>query len=137
MDVMDWLGKTEEIQSEIEAVKAGRAQLLSNASKMTAGMDGMPHGTGISDKVGKGAVDLATLSAEIAALEQRLAEHNKQVKEQLKTLPVAEFGVLYRRYVLLMGVGETAADMNYSRVTVWRIEKKAINRLKNLMRYES
>jgi len=135
VDVMDWLGKTEEIQSEIEAAKAERGKYLSIAAKTTAGMDGMPHGTGVSDKVGKGAVDMATLSAEIATLEQRLAEHNKQVKERLKMLPVNEFGVLYRRYVLLMGVGETAASMNYSRVTVWRIEKRAISRLKNIMRH--
>ncbi|MCD8365986.1 MAG: hypothetical protein LUC83_09325 [Clostridiales bacterium] len=54
-------------------------QLEAKAAPCGMNMDGMPHSTGISDKVGELATQLADLSVRIALLENQVNESSRKV----------------------------------------------------------
>lgn len=54
-------------------------QLEAKATPRGMNMDGMPHSTGISDKVGELATQLADLSVRIALLENQVNESSRKV----------------------------------------------------------
>lgn len=128
MDVVEWLEQIAKLDELIHTKEDKIQKLLASATKMTASLDGMPHGSGISDKVGENAIKIADLSQEKEALKQQ-REH---IIKTMQMLPLNEFKVLHREYVLCMSRKEIAADLNYTRVQVWRIKQKALERLKDV-----
>lgn len=128
MDVVEWLEQIAKWDDLIHTKEDEIAKHLVFATKMTASLDGMPHGGGISDKVGENAIKIAELSKE----KEDLQRQKDDIIKTLQKLPPDEFKVLYREYVLYMSRKEIAADLNYTRVQVWRIKQKALERLKDV-----
>lgn len=127
--VIEWLEQIAKFDVQIEEKENKIAEQFCVATKMTASLDGMPHGGGISDKVGDNAVKLAELSQEKKALENR----KNYIIKTMQRLPANEFGVLYREFVLYMQQVEIAFDLGFSRWTVWRIRKNAIKLLGEIL----
>lgn len=123
--VIAWL---EQIRKLDELIKAEIADIMAQATKITASLDGMPHGGGVSDKVGDGAVRLAD-SEELNKLKQQ----RQYIINTIKLLPAKEFGVLHREYVQNMTQRQIADDMYYTTVTVWRIKKEALRLLGDIL----
>lgn len=113
------------IDELIVGKKADREMLMDMATKITAGMDGMPHGTDVADKVGNIAAKLATLSSEIDALEER----RERLMAVLESLPPDEYGALHRHYIRGMTWEEVAEDMNVSIATAYRYRKSGLEML--------
>lgn len=129
-EVLLWLDQLKMIDELMNAKDAERSRVMAIATKCTANIDGMPRGSGgRSDKVGDGAVRLASLSEEKEALQLR----KDKMLETLERLPASQFGVLHREYVRYMTQWEIACDMNYSTVSVWRIKKKALRTLGKIL----
>lgn len=110
------------IDELIVGKKADREMLMDMATKITAGMDGMPHGTDVADKVGNIAAKLATLSSDIDALEAR----RNYLMSVLESLPPDEYGALHRHYIRGMTWEEVAEDMNVSVATAYRYRKSGL-----------
>lgn len=108
--------------------KADKEMLMDIATRITAGMDGMPHGSDVTDKVGNIAAKLATLSSEIEALEQR----RDKLMAILESLPPDEYGALHRHYIRGMTWEEVAEDMNISRTTVYRYRNSGLAMLEQM-----
>lgn len=129
-DVLRWLEQIRKIDELIQAKDAERARIMALATRCTSNIDGMPRGGGgRSDKVGDGAVKLASLSEAKDALQQR----KDNIIKTLEQLPADEFGVLHREYVRYMRQWDIACDMNYSTVSVWRIKKRALRLLGEIL----
>lgn len=127
--VVEWLEQIAKLDVQIEEKENKIAEQLVVATKMTASLDGMPHGGGVSDKVGDNAVKLAELSQEKKALENR----KNYIIKTMQRLPADEFGVLYREFVLYMHQVNIAFDLGFSRWTVWRIRRNAIKLLGEIL----
>lgn len=127
--VVEWLEQIAKLDVQIEEKENKIAEQLVVATKMTASLDGMPHGGGVSDKVGDNAVKLAELSQEKKALENR----KNYIIKTMQRLPADEFGVLYREFVLYMPQVNIAFDLGFSRWTVWRIRRNAIKLLGEIL----
>ncbi len=124
--VIEWLEQIAKLNELIQAKEFEVADIMAQATKMTASLDGMPHGGGVSDKVGDNAVKLADRHTdELNALKQR----KQYIIDTIKMLPAKELGVLYREYVRGMSQEQIAEDMNYCTVQVWRIKKAALRML--------
>lgn len=128
--VIEWLEQIAKLDVQIKEKEDKIAPLLSSATKMTASLDGMPHGCGISDKVGDNAVKLAELSKEKDALERR----KDYIIKTMQKLPAAEFGVLYREYALYMKQNKICREMGYSRFTIRRIKQNALASLGKIIK---
>lgn len=127
--VIEWLEQIKKLDVLINAKNDKISRYIGIATKMTASLDGMPHGGGISDKVGENAVELAELSKEKEALEKQ----KNYIIKTLQKLPADEFGVLYREFVLYMSQVDISLDMYLSRWTVWRIRKNALKILSEIL----
>lgn len=118
--VIDWLEKVRKLDELIDAKCAERDQLLDLATKITPVVSDMPHGSGVSDKVGNVAVKLADLARETDILVDQYADYKQMVIRELEKLPAKEYGVLHRYYVQYMTWEQVAEDMGVCSMTVWR-----------------
>lgn len=131
-DVQAWLEQIRKLDELIQAKHAEYYQLLNMATRITPSMDGMPHGTGVSDKVGNMAVKLADLANEANTIWDYYIDQRNAAIAVLEKLPALEYGVLHRKYVRYMTQEAIADDMGYSTVQIWRIEQNALELLKKM-----
>lgn len=129
-DVLRWLERFKKLDEMISINRSEQEAAMAYATKCTSSIDGMPRGgSGKADRVADGAVRRTVLEAEAEGLEQE-----RQGKlEVLKQLPPDEYGVLYRIYVRRITRWETACEMHFSEVSVWRIKKRATRMLAELL----
>ncbi len=128
--VIAWLEQIKKLDELIRAKEDDIADVMDRATKMTASIDGMPHSGEKSDKVGVGAVKLAELHTdELSELKQQ----RQYIIDTIKTLPADEFGVLRREFVKGMTQEQIAFDMNYTTVSIWRIKKRALRLLGEIL----
>jgi DNA-directed RNA polymerase specialized sigma24 family protein len=109
-------------------VKLEKVRLLEMATKITAGMDGMPHSTEVTDKVGNIGAKMAQLSGEEDALEAR----RDKLIGMVKSLPADQCGVLYRYYIQGMTLEKVAEDMNISVSSAKRYKKAGLEMLEKM-----
>lgn len=133
MNAHDWLCGLRDLDELINAKIDERDQVLNMATKITPNMDGMPHGSGVSDKVGNAAVKLADMANEINGLIDDLIEYKQQVNTALGKLSAEEQLVLHRLYLQGMSQVEIADLMGVCTMTVWRLKVKALENLQNVM----
>jgi DNA-directed RNA polymerase specialized sigma subunit len=129
-DVLRWLERFKKIDELMRINVSEREKAIAYATRCTSSIDGMPRGgSGKADRVADGAVRKAALEEEFKELEKE-----RQGKlEVLKQLPPDEYGVLYRIYVRRITRWETACEMHFSEVSVWRIKKRATSMLAKLL----
>ena len=125
MDAVEWLEQIKKIDELIELVDSERQRLWDQATRNTSSLEGAPHGSGVSDKIGDNVVKMADLDAEKKELERK----KNSIVKVIKKLPASECGVIYRRYVSHMKLETIADDMGYCTVQVWRIKKNALKKL--------
>lgn len=136
-DVEEWIEQVEKLDQLIIGKLAERDRLFALATNASSKpMDGMPfNNTGtVSRKVENVAVELALLADEMDKLIRRYKEHKQKVIDAIEKLSPNEYAVLHRRYIRYMTWEEVASDMNYSTMQVWRIKKKAMKNLKDVIK---
>ena len=129
MTLDEYFGRIDMLEALIQARLADYEKLFATATKMTAGMDGMPHGTEVTDKVGGIGAKLADYSRQIDMLIDQKAETVK-IMEKLKP---NEYSVLHRLYVLGMTWEEAAEDLHIGTTTVDRYRKSGLENLKSVV----
>ena len=132
-DVIGWLEKVRKLDELIDAKCAERDQLWAMATKITPEMTGMPHGGGVSDKVGNIAAKLADMARETNDLVDQYVDYKQMVIRELEKLPANEYGVLHRYYIQYMTWEEVAADMGVCGMTVWRWWQKGLKNLSDVV----
>ena len=133
MTAHDWLCGLRDLDELINAKIEERDQVMTMATKITPNMDGMPHGSDISDKVGNAAVKLADMAVEINGLIDDLIEYKQQVNTALGKLNVDDHLLLHRYYVQGMTWTDIANLMGLSTMHVWRLKVKALQNLQDVM----
>lgn len=133
-DVHDWLMQVRMIDELINAKQAERDQLMTLATNITPNMDGIPHATGVSDKIGNAAVKLADMAREIDELVDQYLDIKQEIIKELEKLPNVEYLILHKYCIQGMTLSEIAEDMNYHRVTISNLKAQAIERLKDATR---
>lgn len=108
--------------------KAEWEEKMDMATKITAGMDGMPHGSDVTDKVANIGAEMAEISSEMDALKER----RKQLIKLLESLPAKQYGALHRHYIRGMTWEEVAEDMNISVSTAKRYKNAGLETLEKM-----
>ena len=143
-DIEEWLEQVRNLERLIVSKQAERDRFWSLATNATSKpMDGMPYSnTGtVSRKVENLTVELATIDAEIDALTLKFNKHKQRVINALEKLSQDEYAVLHHRYICYTRPSlryrsweEIADDMGYSSMQIWRIQKKALKKLKDVIK---
>lgn len=131
--VIWWLEKVRELNELIDAKCAERDQLWAMATKITPVVSDMPHGGGVTDKVGNISAKLADLAREANDLVDRYVDYKQMVIRELEKLPIEQYGTLHRYYVQYMTWEEVAEDMGVCKMTVWRNWKKGLENLADVV----
>lgn len=136
MNVCEWLGQVRKLDQLINAKLAERERLMSLATDITPRpLDGMPHSfTGsVSQRVQDTVVKLIMLADETNDLIDQYVDLKQEVVDKLMELPGNEFSVLHKYYVEGMTWEEVANDMGYSNMQIWRIKKRALKILQDVI----
>ena len=133
MNAHDWLCGLRDLDELINAKIEERDRVMTMATKITPDMDGMPHGSGTSDKVGNAAVKLADMANEIDSLIDDLVDYKQQVNTALGKLSAGDQLLLHRYYIQGMSWTAIADMMGLSTMHVWRLKVKALENLQNVM----
>lgn len=128
-DVGDWLSGVKDLDDLISAKQIERDRLMAIATNCTPELDGMPHGSNVSDKVGNIAVKLADMAREINDLIDYYLEYKRNVTKALQKLPNIEHLVLHKYYIQGQSYDDIAKDLGYCRQQIWRIKTKALQNL--------
>ena len=132
--VYDYLDQVRELDRRIETKIWERRQIMDMATRLSAPMDGMPKGKGTpSDLVGDCAVRLAMLAKELDEAIDRYVDTKQEVVSNLERLEPEECDVLHRHYILYQTWEQVAETMSYSYTSVWRIKKRAIRHLGEIL----
>lgn len=131
--VLAFLESIQKYDELINAKMVEYDQIMTLATKITPNMDGMPHGSDVTDKVGNAVVKLVTLAEETNRLVDHYITCKEQVTKALEQLPAMEYGVLHRYYVQGMTWEEVAKDMGYSDMQVYRYRLKGLASLKDVI----
>lgn len=146
MDAELYLSQVEKLDQLIDGTKAEWKQLKDKRDLLRAIAedsssklpDGMPRSfTGTTTKkVENAVVGMVMLDGEIKKIEDVIAryiEAKNVIVKAIEKLPAKEYGVLHRYYIRYMTYEEIAEDMGISTVQVWRIKKKALENLSNVI----
>lgn len=136
MNAQEWLEQVRKLDQLINAKLAERDRLKEMATDISPRpMDGMPFdNTGVvSRKMENAVVRLIDLANELNKLVDEYTECKQKVVKALEQLPEAEYGVLHRHYIRYMTWDQVAEDMGYCTVQIWRIRKKGLKNLQNVI----
>lgn len=136
MDVCEWLENVKKLDLLIEAKTAERERLIEIATDISAkAPDGMPFSnTGtVNQKMQNAVVDLVVLEQDLKNVIASYIQCKGEIISTLEKLPAKEYGVLHRIYIRYMTYEEVAEEMGISTVQVWRIKKKALETLSNVI----
>ena len=132
MSVTEYLNKVRMFDELIDAKIAERDRLMDLATNVVPNMDGMPHATGTSDKVGNVAVKLATVTEDIDKLVDDYIDFKMEVCNALKKLPPMEYAVLHKHYVEGKSWNTVSRELGYSRMQIYRIKVKGLRNFQNV-----
>lgn len=126
MTAYDYLNTIRILDALIQSKLEEQQQLKELATQITQAGDGLPHATGVSDKVGSTVSKLVDLQNDTAVLVEEYRNKRQEIIKVLELLPPNQYAVLHKRFVLFKKWEEIADEMMYSERQVHRIRKRAI-----------
>lgn len=136
MNAENWLNQVRKLDQLIDAKIAERNRLIALATDISPKpMDGMPHSNSgtVSQRMQNAVINLILLEQELNKIIDKYVDYKQEVVKVLETLPDKEYGVLHRHYIRYMTWEQVAEDMECSTVQVWRIKKKGLKNLENIL----
>ena len=102
------------------------------ATKTTQTLSDMPKAPGTSDKVGNLSLKLLMKQIEIDNMIDVYVDLRCEIKEQIRTLQTDECDVLFKYYILNMGLFEIAEEREQSIDWIKKLKWRGTNRIKVL-----
>lgn len=136
MNVLEWLEQVKKMDELINAKIAEKQRLIEIATDISPRVpDGIPPtNTGtVSQKMQNAVINLIDLERQIDKLIDEYIECKQNVVKVLEKLPSVQYGVLHRHYIRGMTWEQVAEDMNYSTMQIWRIRKKSLKNLEDVI----
>ena len=144
MRAYDYLNQIIVLNTLIINKTAEQEQLREMAEKITQANDGMPHASGVSDKIGNAVSGLVDLQNETAVLVETFKSVLQDVVKHIEMLPEEQYKVIHAKFILkrkelgnhrswYYSWEEVAELVGYSESQVYRIKKKAIRNLQKIL----
>ena len=136
MNACEWLDNIKKLDQLIDSKIEERERLISIATDISAKpFDGMPHSnTGmVSQRMQNAVCELVDLEQETQKIINKYIQCKKEIIATIEKLPEKEYGVLHRYYIRHMTIEAIAEDMGLCTVQIWRIKKKALKSLSNVI----
>lgn len=99
MNAYEFLEQVKEADAKIDSKRAEERELWTLATRMTQANDGMPHATGVSDKVGNIIHKIIKAQERTNAQIDRYIDIRDDVIRHIEMLPRKQYSVLHWLYV--------------------------------------
>lgn len=132
----EYLSRIDRLDARIFDLLTEKQRLMEMATRLSPDMTGLPHASGVSDRVGSAAVKLASVDEEINRTVDRLIDARAEVTALLEMLPDDEYKVLHQYYVQQRVVGAIAENWTPREITerqVFRIKARALRRVQAIL----
>ena len=132
----EYLSRIDRLDARIFDLLTEKQRLMEMATRLSPDMTGLPHASGVSDRVGSAAVELASVDEEINRTVDRLIDARAEVTALLEMLPDDEYKVLHQYYVQQRVVGAIAENWTPREITerqVFRIKARALRRVQAIL----
>lgn len=123
------LNKNLALHESLRMAKENRDALRRKAGVQSPNLDGMPHGSGVTDRTGTLAALIADMSTKIEDLEKEVAANDNRIREFSNSLDDVRLQVVIPlRFILCMSWGEVADMLGYgvSEETIRKLYYKAV-----------
>ena len=99
MQVYEYLNQVKQLDMLIDNKRAEECQLWALATSITQTNDGMPHATGVSDKVGNTVQKIIEIQEKTNALIDRYIDTREDVIKHIEMLPPKQYEILHWLYI--------------------------------------
>lgn len=114
MTAKEYLSQYRRYAERIRQIDLDIERLEAEAESISIDLDGMPHGTTLSDRTGSLATRLADLRSKKLLLREEAWEKREEIEEVIQSLPDPVMTrLLYDRYIIGMRWEDVARDLNY------------------------
>ena len=128
-----WLLQYRRLHARIDRMEREKSRWIERATQISATSDGMPHGSGVSDRVGNTAAKIADLTAEINREIDRLVDLRREIEKTISAVQDDTLRELLRfRYIDGRTFEEVAVRMHYSYQWVCILHGRALSGIKTL-----
>jgi DNA-directed RNA polymerase specialized sigma subunit len=147
MNAYDYLQQVKDANATIDEKQAELQELWSLATSVTQSSDGMPHASGVSDKVGKTAQKIAKAREQTIAQIDKYMDIRDDVIRHIDMLPPKQRTVLHWLYVRKREKrgknqswyytwSEIAENIGCSEQNIANVRKRAIKNLQKILDFE-
>lgn len=125
-----YLQQYQRLNAKINRLTREEAEWRRKATSITSASDGMPHGSGVSDKVGCTAAKIADLQTEINREIDELVDLRQEIESVIQTVPDDVLrDLLVYRYIDGCKFEQIALEMNYNYRWITRLHGRALSKL--------
>lgn len=125
-----YLQQYQQLDARINRLTREESEWRRRATSVTSASDNMPHGSGVSDKVGSTTAKIADLRAEINREIDRLVDLRREIETAIHTVQDDTLrDLLEHRYIDGLKWEEVAVEMRCDYRWVLRLHGKALSKL--------
>ena len=144
MNAYKFLEQVKEADARIESKRAEERELWALAASVTQANDGMPHASGVSDKVGNVVLKIIEAQNRTNAEVDRFIDIRENVIRHIEMLPPKQYMVLHWLYVRKREFREkdqswyytwreTAEALGCTEQGVYNLRKRAVKNLQKIL----
>lgn len=122
------LSEYRRLRQNIEILKEKHAEIIEDC-KLVKSLNGMPHGTDISKPTEQQVMRLIDVSEQLEETINRKTELFLKIEREIRKLPLKEYAVIHRHYILGESWELVAEKLNYSDRHIRRIHGNALRML--------
>lgn len=121
MTAKEYLEQIKKLDCMIENKLHEKQSVRDMITNVSPNLSGMPHATGVNDKIGNGVAKLIDLENEIDALIDKYIDKKNEINHVIEQLPANEYNVLYKHYFEFKTYEQIAEETYYSERHVRRL----------------
>ena len=132
--IKDYLRSYERAEEKIRQIEEDIDYINQSIDSRSQLFDGMPHTSGMSDRVARDGQRLCSLSMELIAQRDEAAAARKEVAGVIRRIEdVRYMRLLYARYIELKSWAEIALNMDRDPRWVFRMHNYALEEVKKIL----
>lgn len=116
------------LKQQVDILRLQHKEILAEI-KLVNELSGMPHGSGVFKPAENAAIRLLEVSDKLVETINRKTDLFLRIEREIRKLPLKEYAVIHRHYILCESWEAIAEKLNYSERHILRIHSNALKLL--------
>lgn len=134
MRAKEYLMQYRLLKEQLASIEDEIEELRSEAESISINLDGMPHGTDISDRTGNLAVRISDMTFKAINNRDAILSKRSDIMDVLRKMnDLTQYQVLYKRYIEGKRWEQIAVETGYTYRSVTRIHGRGLASVQNIL----